>query len=414
MATTNKLTEAAVKKAKPADKPYKLFDGNGMFLEVRAEGGKWWRHKFRFGGKEKLLSLGIYPEVGIAMARERRDRNRELLRDGIDPSVVQRAKRRARSEPAEGSFRAMTLEFLENQRGAWSEAHAKRWQLRMEHDVFPHLGDQDIDTITAPDLLKVARRIESRGAIETCHTVVQQCGQVFRYGIATGRCKSNPAPDLKFALKKVVVEHMAAVTKPQEAGALMRAIDTYRGSPITRAALLLSALTFQRPGNVRAAEWDEFDLESAMWKIASSKMKRTVQDKISGRPHLVPLSMQAVAELRDLHMVTGRGRFLFPSLLSADRCMSENTVNTALRRMGYTDEQMTAHGFRAMARTLLVDELDANPDVIEAQLAHAKSGPLGDAYDRSEFLAKRKALMQQWADYLDRLREGARVVAIRA
>lgn len=280
--------------------------------------------------------------------------------------------------------------------------------------VFPYIGAQHINAIAAPDLLRIARRVESRGALETARTVIQHCGQVFRYGIATGRCDRNPSPDLRDALKPVVVQHMAALTEPKQVGALLRAIDDYQGAPITRSALILSALWFQRPGNVRAAEWSEFDLDAAMWSIPSAKMKRTLQAKVSGRPHLVPLSTQALAELRVLEKMTGGGRYLFPSLLSADRCMSENTVNTALRRMGYGATEMTAHGFRATARTILVEKLDVNPDVVEAQLAHKKSGPLGSAYDRAEFMDQRVKMMQKWADYLDRLREGAEVVPMRA
>ena len=278
----------------------------------------------------------------------------------------------------------------------------------MENNVFPWIGSTPIAEVTAPDLLTVIRRVEARGAIETAHTVMQQCGQVFRYGIATGRSERNPVPDLRGALKPVIVTHMAAVTDPNEAGTLMRSIADYQGHPVTRAALVLSALVFQRPGNVRAAEWSEIDLDAAMWTVPSDKVKRTVQAKISGRPHLIPLATQAVAELSEIRKLTGHGRYVFPSLLTGERCMSENTINTALRRMGYSKADMTAHGFRAMARTLLVEKLNVNPEVIEAQLAHSKSGPLGAAYDRAEFMEQRRAMMQTWSNYLVWLRDGAR------
>ena len=401
---TDKLTAVAVKSAKPGNSPIRMFDGGGMYLEVQPSGSKWWRHKFRFGGKEKLLSLGVYPEIGLAEARKRRQEARDLLARGIDPSVVRKAQRTARTTPAADSFEAVAREWLAAKSSGWSADHATRTLLRMENNVFPWIGAQHINSVTAPELLRVIRRVEARGAIETAHTIMQQCGQVFRYGIATGRCDRNPAPDLRDALKPVIVTHMAALTDLKEVGTLLRSIVDYQGHPVTRAALVLSALVFQRPGNVRAAEWGEIDLNAAMWTVPSAKIKRTVQGKLSGRPHLIPLSAQAVAELRELGKLTGHGQFVFPSLLTGERCMSENTVNTALRRMGYDKSQMTAHGFRAMARTILVEQLNVHPDVIEAQLAHGKSGPLGSAYDRAEFMEQRRSMMQSWADYLDKLR----------
>jgi integrase len=411
---TNKLTELAVRKAKPDIRPVRLFDGGGMYLEVQPSGSKWWRHKFRFGGKEKLLSLGVYPEVSLAGARRRRQEARDLLARGLDPSIVRKAQRAARTTPAIDSFEAIAREWHAAKMSGWSADHAMRTLLRMENNVFPFIGAQHIESVTAPELLKAIRRVEARGAIETAHTIMQQCGQVFRYGIATGRCTQNPAPDLRDALKPVIVTHMAALTDPKEVGALLRSIIDYEGHPVTRAALVLSALLFQRPGNVRAAEWDEVDLEGALWTVPSAKIKRTVQGKLSGRPHLIPLSTQAVAELRELQKLTGHGRYVFPSLLTGERCMSENTVNTALRRMGYGKAEMTAHGFRAMARTILVEKLNVHSDVIEAQLAHGKSGPLGAAYDRAEFMEQRRQMMQTWADYLDKLRDGADVMPLRA
>lgn len=412
--SNDKLTDTVVKKAKAAERPVRLYDGGGLYLEVTPNGGKWWRLKYRFGGKEKLLSMGTYPDTGLKDAREKRDAARKLLASNIDPSAARKAEKSGRSLAAANSFEAVAREWHASKGSGWSVDHAKRTLLRMENNVFPWIGQAPIADVTAPDLLKVIRRIEARGAIETAHTVMQQCGQVFRYSIATGRCERNPVPDLRGALKPVIVTHMAAVTDPKEAGALMRSIADYRGHPVTRAALVLSALVFQRPGNVRAAEWSELDLDAAMWTVPSDKIKRTVQAKISGRPHLIPLATQAVAELRDIYNLTGHGRFVFPSLLTGEKCMSENTINTSLRRMGYSKDDMTAHGFRAMARTLMVEKLNVNPEVIEAQLAHGKSGPLGMAYDRAEFMEQRRAMMQAWADYLDKLAAGADVVPLRA
>jgi integrase len=405
---TDRLTELAVKKTKPADKPFRLFDGGGMYLEVQPSGSRYWRLKYRFQGKEKLLGLGVYDDVTLTEAREERQKARKLLAAGVDPSAARKAEKAARTGVSAGSFETVAREWHATKSPGWSAGHAKRAMARLEQNVFPFIGVQHIDSVTAPELLEVIRRIEKRGRIETAHTVKQLCGQVFKFGIATGKCKSNPAGDVGEALTPVIVNHLAAVTEPGEIGTLMRAIADYDGQPVTRGALLLSALVFQRPGNVRAAEWADIDLNKALWTIPSADMKRRVQEKKSGRPHLVPLSTQAVAVLRDLHELTGHGRYVFPSLLTGERCMSENTVNTALRRLGYSKSEMTAHGFRAMARTALAEQLDVSPDIIEAQLAHAKSGPLGAAYDRAEFMAQRRSMMQKWADYLGELRDAAK------
>ena len=410
---TDKLTEIAVRKAKPGERPIRLFDGGGLYLEVQPSGARYWRHKYRFGGKEKLLSLGVYPETGLTEARARRAAARKLLESGVDPSAARKAQRSARGTIGADSFEAVAREWHAVKSPGWSPRHAAVSLQRLANDVFPWLGNKRLSAISAPELLTVIRRVEGRGAVETAHTVVRLCGQVFRYGIPTGRCERNPAADLRDALQSVTVTHMGALTDPKEVGTLMRSIIDYQGHPVTRVALVFSAFVFQRPGNVRAAEWSEIDLDGALWTVPSDKMKRTLQEKKSGRPHLVPLSAQAVAELRDLHKLTGHGRYLFPSLLTSDRCMSENTINTALRRMGYSKHDMTAHGFRAMARTILVERLNLHPDIIEAQLAHGKSGPLGAAYDRAEFFDQRRRMMQTWADYLGSLRDGAKVVPLR-
>jgi integrase len=310
-----------------------------------------------------------------------------------------------RGAAAGTTFAAIARELHAVKKKGWSEKYAARWIERMEKDLFPWIGSLPLAEITAPLLLHTLRRIEDRGAHETAHTLRQTAGQVFRYGVATGRCERNPAPDLHGALQPIIVKHMSAVLEPAAAGSLLRTIWTYEGHPLTRAALKLSALTFQRPGNIRHMEWREIDFDSAQWTIPASKMKRSVQGKESGRPHLVPLAAQAVKILREIEPLTGHGRYVFASLLSGERPMSENTLRAALRRMGYSNDDMTPHGFRAMARTIMVEQLNVHPDVIEAQLAHGKSGPLGAAYDRAEFVAQRRAMMTEWADYLDALRE---------
>jgi len=406
---TDKLTETAVKKTKPGERPIRMFDGGGVYLEVQPSGSKWWRLKYRFGGKEKLLSLGTYPETSLAEARQRREAARKLLANGVDPSAARKAQQTARGLLEAEIFEAIAREFQKLKIEEWSTPHARRWLERLEKDVFPWLGSHRLSMITAPMLLQTLRRVEARGVRETVHSIHQSCGQVFRYGVATGRCERNPAADLRGALKPVLVRHVSAITEPGEAGDLMRAISEYKGHPVTRAALYISALTFQRPGNIRAMRWSDVDLKKDLWTIPAADMKRARYGKENGRPHLVPLSTQTVKVLRDLQPLTGHGVFAFPSLHGSGRCMSENTVNVALRRLGFDKETMTAHGFRAMARTILVEKLNANPEVIEAQLAHGKSGPLGAAYDRAEFIEQRSKLMQTWANYLDRLRNGADV-----
>lgn len=410
------LTDVACKNAVcPADRPRaRLTDGGGLYLEVAPNGSKRWFWKYLFGGKEKRLALGSYPAVSVKVARLARDDARKLQSSGTDPAQKRRLDKLQHKSDADASFEAVAREFHKTRSAGWSDSYATKWIERMEKDLFPWLGSLPLDAVTAPMLLKVLRRVESRGAVETAHTLRQNAGQVFRYGIATGRCERNPAPDLHGALKPVVVKHAAAVLEPTEAGALMRAIAAYQGQPTTRAALLLSAYFFQRPGNIRHMEWSELDLKAGLWTIPSEKMKRTVQGKKSGRPHLVPMAPQAVNVLKELQPLTGHGRYVFPSLLTGERPMSENTLRTALRRMGFSNDDMTAHGFRAMARTIMVEKLNIHPDVIEAQLAHAKSGPLGAAYDRAEFMDQRRKMMRAWAQYLDKLQAGATILTFKS
>jgi integrase len=328
---------------------------------------------------------------------------------------VKRAERAAQAISSANTFEAVAREYHAAKRGAWSENHGSQWLRCSEKDLFPRIGSMPLADVTAPVLLDVLRKVQARGAIRMAHDLREFAGAVFRYGIATGRCDRNPALDLRGALIPFVEKNLAAVLEPTKAGELLRAIDAYAGQETTRAALRLSALLFQRPGNIRQMEWAHVDLDGALWTIPAASMKRTVQGKVNGRPHFVPLAPQAVAVLRDLQPLTGKGRYVFPSLLDDKRPMSDNTVRTALRRMGYENDEMTAHGFRAMARTLIVERLPGiAPDVIEAQLAHGKSGPLGTAYDRAEYMDQRRAMMTAWAGYLDQVRSGAQVLPFKA
>lgn len=410
------LTDIECKKAScPPDKARARFtDSGGLYLEVSPAGSKRWFWKYLFSGKEKRLSLGSYPGVSLKAARGARDDARKLQQNGTDPAQRRQLDKLSRQVDADTRFEAVAREFHKAKKSAWSAKYAERWITLMEKDVFPWIGSLPLTAITAPILLKVLRRVEARGAHESAHTLRQWSGQVFRYGIATGRCERNPAPDLHGALVPIEVKHMAAVLEPKAAGELMRSIAAYAGQPVTRAALQLAALLFQRPGNIRMMRWADVDLEGKTWTIPAADMKRTKKAKINGRPHLVPLAPQAVALLEDLKPLTGHGAYVFPSLLTGERPMSDNTMRTALRRMGYTNEEMTPHGFRAMARTIMVEKLNMSPDVIEAQLAHGKSGPLGAAYDRAEFMEQRRKMMDTWADYLDALRAGGKVMAFKA
>jgi len=382
-----------------------MTDAAGLYLEVSPSGSKRWFWKFYPDGKESRLALGSYPEVSLKAARIARDDAKRVRQSGANPVQQRRAEKIMASQSAATTFEAVAREFHATKATGWSPRYAARWIERMEKDMFPRIGSLPLATLTAPILLDALRRIEKRGAQEVAHTLRQTTGAVFRYGVQTGRCERNPALDLGGALKPMHVRHMPAVLEPSKVGELMRAIDGYIGQPGTRAALLLSALLFQRPGNIRMMEWAEIDIAAALWTIPATKMKRTLHGKSNGRPHAVPLSVQALAVLAEIRPVSVSSRFVFPSLLTDSKPMSDNTVRTALRRMGYTNDEMTPHGFRAMARTLIAERLPGiDADVIEAQLAHGKSGPLGMAYDRAEFMEQRGQMMQAWADYLDKLK----------
>ncbi len=390
-----RLTDTAIKNAKGREKPYKLFDGHGLFLPVNPNGRKGWRFKYRYNGKEKLLSLGPYPDVSLAKARDRRADARKLLVDGVDPSVVKRAEKFARLEQGTNTFEAIGREWFAKNSPRWSKSHSDRSKRLLEKDLYPWLGPRPIAEIDAPELLRVIRRIESRGAVDTAHRALQYCGMVFRYAVATGRADRDPSGDLRGSLPPVQKKHHASITEPKAVGGLLRAIDGYEGHLVTRCALQLAPLVFVRPGELRRAEWSEFDFENAEWRIPAEKMKMTT-------PHIVPLSRQAVAVLQEVKPLTGAGIYVFPSVRSRQRPMSENTVNAALRRLGYTKDQMTGHGFRSMASTLL-NEQGWHHDAIERQLAHAERNGVRAAYNYAEHLPERRKMMQAWADYLDSL-----------
>lgn len=382
------------------NKPYRVTDERGLYLEVTPKGSKRWRFKYRFEGKEKLLSLGVYPEVSLKKARERREELRRQTADGIDPSHRRKAERQSTGH--QNSFEAVAREWHHKYSANWSDSHSSRTIVRLEQNVFPWLGTKNTNDISAPELLTVLRRVESRGALETAHRVNQICGQVFRYAIATGRAERDPAADLKGALPPAKEKHHPSITEPIKIGGLMRAIQDYSGSIITTTALKLSPLLFVRPGELRQAEWSEINLDNAEWRIPLEKMKKRVI-------HIVPLSRQAIAIIRDIQPLTGRDKYLFPSNRTITRPMSNNTINAALRRIGYTKEEMTAHGFRSMASTIL-NEQGWNRDAIERQLAHGEKDGVRAAYNYAQYLPERKKMMQAWADYLDGLSSGAEVI----
>jgi len=387
------LTDLAVRKAAVRDKPYRLSDEKGLYLEIALSGSKYWRWKFRFAGKEKRLALGVYPEVSLADARAARDGARKLLASGVDPSEARRAQKASRVELAENSFEAVAREWFAKYAPTWVDTHSDKIIRRLERDIFPWVGSRPIDKVTAPILLVCLRRIEDRGAIETAHRALQNCGQVFRYAIATGRAERDVSADLRGALSPVVESHHASITDPKAIGALLRSIEGYEGSLITKCALRLAALVFVRPGELRKAEWAEFDLDKAEWRIPATRMKMR-------EVHIVPLATQAVATVKELQALTGHGRYVFPGARTNGRPMSENTVNAALRRLGYAKDEMTGHGFRSMASTIL-NEQGWSRDAIERQLAHGERNNVRAAYNFAEYLPERRRMMQAWADFLD-------------
>jgi integrase len=403
------LTDKQIRNTKPAERPLKLSDGSGMLLLVTPAGQRWWRLRYRYGGKEKMLSLGTYPEVSLKDAREKRDETRKLIAAGIDPAGKRKAEKAAKSEAGANTFEVVAREWHAQRAKSLEQSTLDGIMMRMEAHLFPHLRGRPIAEIEAPELLKVLRRAEAMDLGETPRRLRQYCGQIFRYAIATGRATRDPASDLRGALKPHKAQHHAAVTEPKAVGALLRAIEGFHGSPITKAALRLAPLVFVRPGELRRAEWLEFDLPERVWRIPAERMKMR-------EAHIVPLSRQAIAILEELqpltgHDVTRERQYLFPSARTRQRPMSENTVNAALRRLGYTKEEATGHGFRSMASTLL-NEQGWHRDAIERQLAHAERDGVRAAYNRAEHLPERKRMMQAWADYLDALRDGAQIMEL--
>jgi len=396
------LSDIAIRNAKPGEKDARLFDGGGMYLLIKPSGAKWWRLKYRHGGKSKLLSLGVYPETSLKQAREERDKARELLRQGIDPSAARKRDKQAQQADLENAFKAVAKEWHGKQSARWEASHAARVLTSLEKNVFPDLGAVPVKEVTAQSLLCVLRKIEARGAHETAGWVLQRCSAVFRYAIVTGRCSHNPADALKGALTPQKVTHRPAMTAA-DLPEFMELLDAYQGQRQTVLAIRLLMLTWVRTGELRGARWEEFDLEAAEWRIPAERMKMR-------EPHIVPLSRQALETLAELRALNGAYALVFPGV-KLSQPISENTVLYALYRMGY-HSRATGHGFRATASTIL-NEMGHAPDVIERQLAHAERNKVRAAYNRAQYLPERRKLMQAWADYLDGLKSGAKIIPIR-
>lgn len=401
------LSDLAIRKAKPTNRTQRLFDGGGLYLEISPAGGKWWRLKYRIAGKEKRLSLGTYPDVELKPARAKRDEARKLIAAGIDPSEQRKQEKLAEAAlatPTGDTFEVLARQWMARQAVARVTADKNRWLL--ETFLFPQIGSRPIGDITPRELLDALRKIEATGKLETASRAKIKAGQVFRYAMLEGKAESDPTASLRGALKAAKARHHAAITEPAKIGQLLRAIESFHGQMVTHAALKLAPLVFVRPGELRAAEWEEIDLDAAMWRIRPERMKMKAA-------HLVPLSSQAVAILRDLHALTGSGPHVFPGL-RPNRPMSENTINAALRALGYSGDEMTGHGFRSMAATRL-NEMGWNADAIERQLAHAEANKVREAYTHAaQYLAERTRMMQAWADYLDALRDNTNVLPFKA
>ncbi|MDP2180352.1 tyrosine-type recombinase/integrase [Methylicorpusculum sp.] len=397
------LTDGEIRKVKPKENPYKLSDSGGLFLYVAVTGSKLWRLNYRFNGKQKTLSLGSYPLISLSEARTKAAEAKKQIINGIDPSAAKKALIASNIAAQVNSFEVLAREWHETHMKSKSESHSKKVLRFLELDVFPWLGKMAITHIEAPDILSVLRRIESRGANDIAHRTKQIIGQVFRYAIATGRATKNPAPDLQGALKPVTVTHYAAITEPEKIGQLLRAVEGYKGGYITKCALKLSFLVMLRPGEIRNAEWKEIDLERKEWRIPAEKMKMKSE-------HIVPLSNQSLTIFKEIQNLTGSGRYVFPGARTKDRPMSENTISGALKRLDFSGEEMTAHGFRAMASTRLNEAHLFHPDAIERQLAHGEKDSVRAAYHRAQYLPERIKMLQWWADYLDTLKNNQNVV----
>lgn len=396
----------------PERKQARFADSGGLYLQVSPNGSKRWFLKYRISGKEKQLALGSYPGVGLTAARKARDAAKLQKAEGVDPVEAKKLKKLRTLYPEGETFRVIALEWYDKKSGQWSPAHAERAKRQLERDLFPWLGDRRMMDIIPVDLLSTLRKIEQRGAVETADRVLMLSRQIWGYAIATGRVKADITANLKEALLPYRGKHFGAITDPRELGVLLRAIKAYKGGTVVRAALQLAPILFQRPGELRCATWSEINFDEALWTIPAARMKRGKDGKENGDPHLVPLPRQAVDILRGLHGYTGRGLMVFPGERSHDRPISENSVRTALITMGYTSQTQTWHGFRATARTMLAEQLDVDPLVIEAQLAHAVRDPNGRAYNRTTYLKQRTSMMQRWADFLDKLSDEAQSVDV--
>lgn len=401
------LTDTFVRQVKHsgASAGDKHTDGQGLYLLVK-EAGKYWRMNYRFAGKQKTLALGVYPAVSLAKARQRRGKARELLADSVDPGQAKRDDKQTKMLQTAQTFEAVARAWLKKTAANRASSTQEKVTTWLEKDVFPSIGGKPISAIGPRDILSTVQKMEARGALDSAHRVKQICGQVFRFAVATGLAERDVTADLRGALAAVPRTNYAAITEPKQAGDLMRSIHAYSGHPYAMAALKLSPLVFVRPGELRAAEWAEIDLDAAEWRIPGSKMKMGVD-------HMVPLATQAVEILRGMRALTGHRKYVFPSIRTSERCMSENTINAALRGLGYSKDVMTAHGFRAMARTILDEVLGERVDLIEHQLAHAVKDTNGRAYNRTAHMPARRAMMQRWADYLETLRNGADMVPLR-
>lgn len=395
------LTNIQLKQAKPASRPLKLFDGGGLFLLITPMGQRYWRLKYRFAGKEKLLALGVYPKITLLKARKLREEAREKLASNIDPGETRREEKRQILLAAANSFEDVAREWFGKRMEAYSKKHRDRVWNRLETDIFPWLGKRPVNSIEAPEILECLRRIEARGAIETAGRVRWSCSQVFRYAIASGMAQNDPAEVLKGALTKHRTRPFPAITDPEQVGALLRAIDGLHASLVVKCAARLAPILFVRPGELRHAEWPEIDLDGAEWRIPAEKMKSRVV-------HIVPLPSQAVRILRELKPLTGRGKYVFPGERTSERPISENTINAALRRLGYSKEVFTGHSFRKVASTLLNESHLWHQDAIERQLAHGERDDVRATYNYAEYLPQRRRMMAWWADYLDQLKGGVK------
>ena len=398
------LNDPIIKNAKPSNKTEKLKDGGGLFLYVEVNGSKRWRYRYQFEGKEQLLSLGTYPDVSLKQARALRDELKEQIKQGINPSAQRKATKTTPDGYHPNSFEIVAREWFNEYKDTWTPSHGERIIRRLEKDIFPWVGKKDIAEITAPELLTVIRRIKDRGVLETAHRAMGNCGQVFRYGVQTGKCLRDVTYDLRGALPQPQTRHMASLTEPKDVRKLIQSFDAFTGSFPVQCALKLSVMWFVRPSELRTARWADFDLENGEWRFTVSKTKT---------PHIVPLAKQAIAILNDLHALTGQYDYVFA--VNKNAPMSDGTVNKALRRLGWdTQTEYTGHGARSMARTILAERLNMKPEAIEHQLAHRVPDALGTAYNRTKYLADRKHMMQVWANYLDELKAGAKVIKFTA